>query len=78
MTSREKLKLSYLSENRNSIIKGADKGGKIVIKNTGDYVEHCELFLNDKQFYGKLEANPTLIYAEEVKQKTDDMLIITI
>ena len=34
-----------------------------------DYIEHCELLLNDREFYEKLNANPTLKYAEEVKQK---------
>ena len=74
MTSDERLKLRYLSENRNLTIKGADKGGKIVIMDTADYIEHCELLLNDREFYEKLDANPTLIYTKEVKQKIDDML----
>ena len=47
LTSDERLKLRYLSENRNLTIKGADKGGKIVIMDTADYIEHCELLLND-------------------------------
>ena len=51
LTSDETLKLRYLSENRNLTIKGADKGGKIVIMDTADYIEHCELLLNDRQFY---------------------------
>ena len=41
---------------------------------TTDYIEHCELILNDREFYEKLDANPTLIYTKEVKQKIDDML----
>ena len=41
---------------------------------TVDYIEHCELLLNDREFYEKLDANATLIYNEEVKQKIDDML----
>ena len=41
---------------------------------TADYIEHCELLLNDREFYEKLDANPTLIYTKEVKQKIDDML----
>ena len=41
---------------------------------TTDYIEHCELLLNDREFYEKLDANPTLIYTKEVKQKIDDML----
>ena len=41
---------------------------------TTDYIEHCELLLNDREFYEKLDANPTLIYTKEVKQKIEDML----
>ena len=67
------LKLRYLPENRNLTIKGADKGGKIVIMDI-NYIEHSELLLNDREFYGKLDANPTLIYTKEVKQKIDNML----
>ena len=74
MTSDKRLKLRYLSENRNLTIKAADKGGKIVIMDTADYIEHCELLLNDREFYEKLDANPMLIYTTEVKQKIDDML----
>ena len=45
LTSEEKLKLRYLSLNPNLTIKEADKGGKIVIMDTVDYIEHCELLL---------------------------------
>ena len=34
-----------------------------------DYLEHCELLLNDREFYEKLNANPTLKYAKEVNKK---------
>ena len=71
MTSDERLKLRYLSESRNLTIKGADKEGKIVIMDTADYIEHCELLLNDREFYEKLDPNPKLIYSKEVKQKND-------
>ena len=46
-----------------------DKRGKIVIRDTAVY--HCELLLNDRDFYKKLDANPTLIHTEEGKQKLD-------
>ena len=58
LTSDERPRLRYLSENRNLTIKGADK----VIE--GYY----------REFFEKLDANPTLIYTEEVKQKIDDTL----
>ena len=67
------LKLSYLSESRNLTIKRTDKGGKIVIMDTADYIEHSEL-LDDREFYEKLDAKLTLTYTKEVKQKIDDML----
>ena len=57
LTSDERLKLRYLSENRNLTIKAADKGGKIVIMDTADYIEHCELLLNDREFYEKCFSN---------------------
>ena len=77
MTSDKGLKLRCLSGNRNLTIKAADKGGKIVIMNTADYIEHCKSLLDDREFYEKLDANPMLIYTKEVKQKIDDMLKIT-
>ena len=39
-----------------------------------DYIKHCELILNDRELYEKLDANSTLIYTKEIKQKIDDML----
>ena len=42
-----------------------------------DCIEHCELPLIDREFYEKLDANPRLIYTEEIKQKINDMLKIT-
>ena len=41
---------------------------------TDKYIEHCELLLNDKEFYRKLEANQTLTYDEEFKQNITGML----
>ena len=43
---------------------------------TADYTEHCELLLNNREFYEKLDANPTPSYVEEVRQKIDGMLKI--
>ena len=63
-----------MSENSNLTIKRADKGVKIVIMGTADYIEHCELLVNYREFYEKLDAKPALIYTKEIKQKVDDML----
>ena len=75
LTLEELLKLRYLSENRNITIKRAEKGGKIAIMDAADYIKHWALLLNYREFFEKLDTNPTLIYTEEVKQKIDDTLI---
>ena len=41
---------------------------------TEGYIEHCQLLLKDSQYYEKLDASPTLIYTEKIKQNVDDML----
>ena len=59
LTTKERVWVKYLSENRNITIKRAvkahiivkGKGSDIVIKDTGDYVKNCELHLNDKELY---------------------------
>ena len=38
-----------LRQNRNLTKKGADKGGNIVIMDTPDYIENCELLLNERE-----------------------------
>ena len=57
LTAEERFKLMYLTENHNLTIKGADKSGKIVILDTADYAEHCELLLNDREFHEKVKHN---------------------
>ena len=49
MTSEERFKLRYLSENHNLTIKWADKGGTIFVMDTANHAEHCELLLRDRQ-----------------------------
>lgn len=64
-----------MSENWNLItIKRAGKEEKIVAVDTAGHTEHCELLLNSREFYEKIDTNPALCYTEEIKQKTDDML----
>ena len=38
---------------------------------TADYIKRCKLLVSDREFYEKLDANPSLIYTKEVKQKID-------
>lgn len=40
-------------------MKEENKGGKTVIIYLTDYIKNYELYLNDKQIYKKLDADPT-------------------
>lgn len=51
-----------LSENLKLTIKGANKSGKIVIRDTGNYDKKCELRLSDDESCEILEASPKLNY----------------
>ena len=48
MTSEERFKLRYLSENHNLTIKWAYKGGTIFVMDTANYAEDYELLLHDR------------------------------
>ena len=48
-----------LATNDKITIKPADKGGKIVIQDTTDYIKECERQLNDITYYGRLYSDPT-------------------
>ena len=66
----------YLWEHCNLNINGAEKGIKIVVMYAGDYAKNCESHINDKEFFEKLDTNPTVSNAKEFKRKIDDTLRI--
>lgn len=51
--------MKKLKENKNIIIKKADKGGGIVIMNTSDYVEKIHTMLADPETYEKVDNDKT-------------------
>ena len=55
----QKQALKTLKDNRDIVIKQADKGGGTVIQNRDDYIKEGERQLSDKNFYAKLESDPT-------------------
>ena len=70
----KRIKLNYLStENSNLAIQRGEKPRKMVVMDTEDYVKNCKWHLNNREFYRKFGADPTLYYIK-VKQKTDNML----
>ena len=49
-------------------IKPADKGSSVVVLSRQDYILKAGQQLNDTNYYLKLNADPTLAYAEEIKE----------
>ena len=67
----ERKAIKSLSGNSNIIIKPADKGGKIVIQDTSDYIKECERQLNDATYYKRLFMDPTKELNEKIKRKLE-------
>ena len=57
--------------NEQIIIKPVDKGGKIVIQDTTDYIKECERKLNDTTYYRRLYMDPTKQLNENIKIKLE-------
>ena len=62
----ERIALDSLRNNKNIIIKPADKGGAIVILNTDDYIQEGNSQLSNTKFYKPIDNDPTRIYTEEI------------
>ncbi|KAJ1114822.1 hypothetical protein NDU88_003053, partial [Pleurodeles waltl] len=58
ISKNERLALKNLSDNRDIVIKEADKGGNIVILNRLDYINEINRQLTDKTSYIELKDNP--------------------
>ena len=67
----ERKAIKSLVDNPNIVIKPADKGGKIVIQNTSDYIKEGERQLNDTTYYKRLFMDPTKELNERIKQKLE-------
>ena len=62
---------SLANNNNNITIKPADKGGKIVIQDTMDYIKECEQQLNDTTYYRRLYSDPTQEMNNNIKEKLE-------
>ncbi|CAJ0931011.1 unnamed protein product [Ranitomeya imitator] len=67
----EKQALDTLSENRNIVIKPADKGGAIVIMNKHHYVTEVRRQLADTGTYRKLQGDPTYSIQRKINTVID-------
>ncbi|CAN2387690.1 Reverse transcriptase (RNA-dependent DNA polymerase), partial [Pristimantis euphronides] len=65
---KERKALKNLKNNKEIIIKPADKGGAIVLTDTSDYIKEADRQLNDTRYYTKLEHDPTPNYMRELRR----------
>lgn len=81
LTKEERVALKELTDNKNIVIKKADKGGVVVVWGYDQYTEEAHRQLGDTTSYIPLNINPTETLVEELKtiltDARDDDLIST-
>lgn len=65
ISNKERAALKKRMDNKNIIIKNADKGGGIVILNQSDYLEEANRILSDKNYYQPLKSDPSKQFHEQ-------------
>ena len=67
LTPNERKALKELCNNKDIIIKPADKGSAVVIMQREDYLREGYEQLSDPKFYRKLEHEPTADFHKEIR-----------
>jgi len=67
LTKSEKDTLKHLKEQKDIIIKPADKGGAIVIMDKSQYIAEANRQLEDTNFYKPLRSNPTTTKLKQLR-----------
>ena len=81
LTKEEKTALSDLKNNRQIIIKKADKGSSIVVMNIKDYIVEAERQLSDTAYYKEVETDLTPKHhkvIETILENLSDKQLITL
>lgn len=58
MTKEERKSLKQLSENKDIVIRQADKGGGIILQNYIDYNAEAMNILSDQEYYHIIKKDP--------------------
>lgn len=74
LTKQEWVALKRLSNNKDIILKLANKGGATVNINTGDYIMEAMRQLNNEEYYKKVEENLTLQHEQLISQCISDLI----
>lgn len=73
LAKRERAALDRLSNNREIVIKSADKGRATVILNTIDYVKEAKCQLDNEIYYNKIENDLTSEHEQLINQCIDTL-----
>jgi hypothetical protein len=74
LNKKEREFLKKLKDNPHITIKKADKGSAVVVMNTSDYLREGYQQLNDRQFYQKLDSDPTGNIATKINKVIQEMV----
>ena len=74
LTKRERQALNILKNRTDIVVKQANKGGALVIIDSKDYFEEGMRKLNDRNYYQKLDKNPTVDHEKLVNNTIDDLV----
>ena len=74
LSKRELLALDRLSNNRDIIIKPADKGRATVILNTTDYLQEAKRQLDNDTYYKRIEGNYTSGHEQAIYHCIDNLV----
>ena len=69
----ERKAITELINNKNIVIKPADKGAAVVILNRADYLKEGYRQLSDRKFYRVLDHDPTETTRKEIQNLLEDM-----
>ncbi|CAH2283132.1 Hypothetical predicted protein, partial [Pelobates cultripes] len=72
LTKRKKQALKSLKDNRELVIRQADKGGSIVVLNRDDYMKESQRILGDSNTYKILKSNPTCNFKKKLYEILDE------
>ena len=74
LSPSERETLNSLQNRPDIIINKADKGVKVVVMDRHVYINNCEYQLNNKEFYVKLDHDPTQNICNDINSEIKNML----
>ena len=74
LSSSERATLDSLTKRTDMVVTKADKGRKVIVMDKEYYVTNCETQLNNKEFYEKIDDDPTETIADDIETEVYKML----